>query len=107
MESIKRELMKIDWVDLFTPMNNVDDMIDSFYKILNSLIDNQNIVFQQLKTVNIHKGAGGDGIHPFLISSCAKELTEPVTYLFQVSMETASFRERTMAEHSGGKEGKK
>lgn len=47
---------------------------------------NYNIVLQYLKTVNVHKGAGPDGIHPLLIKSCSSTLATPVTILYTKSI---------------------
>lgn len=48
-------------------------------------------VFKELKHVNIHKGGGTDGIHPLLISNCAKELAIPLTFIFHFSVESGTF----------------
>lgn len=48
-------------------------------------------VLKELKHVNIHKGAGPDGIHPLLISECAKELAIPITIIFRCSVQTGTF----------------
>lgn len=52
------------------------------------------MVNKLLKHIDVKKGAGSDGIHPLLISSCAEELTLPVTYIFRKSLSTGTFPSR-------------
>jgi hypothetical protein len=58
---------------------------------INTIKINSDIVFKQLKSVNVNKGAGADGIHPLLIHKCAKELTIPITYIFTQSLVSGTF----------------
>lgn len=43
------------------------------------------LVRKYLKTINVNKSAGPDGIHPLLIRHCADRLTTPVTFIFNLS----------------------
>ena len=49
------------------------------------------VIKKELKLVNRHKGAGSDGVHPYIISSCAEELVEPITHIFRLSMTSGIF----------------
>lgn len=43
-------------------------------------------VHKLINTLDCNKSAGPDGLHPVLISSCARSLCSPVTYLFNRSI---------------------
>ncbi|XP_050681798.1 uncharacterized protein LOC126977139 [Leptidea sinapis] len=52
---------------------------------INSIHISKEIVYKYLKSVNVAKGAGPDGIHPVLIRNCATNLALPITILFMKS----------------------
>jgi hypothetical protein len=51
---------------------------------------NEYIVKIYLKSVNINKGAGPDGIHPLFIKSCYRSLAVPITMIFKQSIKEGS-----------------
>lgn len=58
---------------------------------LNSVNFDDETVLRELKSVNIYKAAGPDGIHPILISKCALELLKPITHIYKYSMSQGVF----------------
>lgn len=70
--------------------NTVRDAHSSTVDI-NCISINYDNVLKELEHVNTHKGAGSDGIHPILISQCAKELATPITIIFHASIQTGTF----------------
>lgn len=53
---------------------------------LHTIDINVKLVQEYLASVNVHKGAGPDGVHPLLIKRCSSALAIPVTLLFQRSL---------------------
>lgn len=51
-------------------------------------------VFRGLFCINTSKGSGPDNVHPLLLSKCAKSLTEPLQFLFNLSLSTGVFPKR-------------
>lgn len=74
--------------------NNFSNITEESPLSINSSKINSDIVFKQLKSINVNKGAGSDGIHPLFVSECAQELTIPITYIFTHSLISGVFPER-------------
>lgn len=50
-------------------------------------------VLNGLESLKIEKGAGPDGITPFILTKCAYSICQPLLHLFNLSLSTASFPE--------------
>lgn len=48
-------------------------------------------ILNELKHVDLHKGAGSDGVPPLVISRCANALLGPVSQIFKLSIDTGTF----------------
>jgi hypothetical protein len=53
---------------------------------INSIEISEEIVTRYLKSVNVNKGAGPDGIHPLFIKNCYASLTAPITIIYKKSI---------------------
>ena len=82
---------------VFEPQQNIfgldmthssNDLID-----INSIEVTIDLVYKHLRSINVNKGAGPDGVHPLFIKNCSKTLTTPITFLF-----TSSLREGCVPE---------
>lgn len=58
---------------------------------INSIKLDEKLILQELLHVDIYKGAGCDGIHPFFISQCASELARPITCIYRHSIDSGQF----------------
>lgn len=62
------------------------------YRPANTSIDihrvnlTENLVLKHFKSINVHKGAGPDGVHPLLIKECAIALATPLTIIYSKSL---------------------
>ncbi|RVE41474.1 hypothetical protein evm_013878 [Chilo suppressalis] len=57
--------------------------------IINSVRCSEDIVKKYLSKVDANKGSGPDGIHPYFIKMCCKQLAAPIAYLFRLSLSSA------------------
>lgn len=84
---------------VYTPDSNLDfDRFESDY--LSSLKNSQcltipviesDTILNKLKSLNICKGAGPDGIPPFFIAACASALVIPLKIIYNTSLTTGIF----------------
>lgn len=58
---------------------------------LNSLEVNYDDVLKQLLKLNPNKGAGPDGIPNLFLKNCATEICEPLTHIFNKSLQSGTF----------------
>lgn len=58
---------------------------------LSNLTITAEAIYKELKSIDTNKGAGHDGIHPLFIRSCAKQLSTPLCFIYQKSLELGIF----------------
>ncbi|KAG0710332.1 hypothetical protein GWK47_023035 [Chionoecetes opilio] len=58
---------------------------------LDSPVVTEDSMARLLRTVNIEKAPGSDGVSPFLLKYCTEELTRPLTRIFQQCLQTGAW----------------
>lgn len=52
------------------------------------------LIFEELLKIDTKRGAGHDGIHPLLLKNCAAVLYQPLSIIFNESLDTAVFPDK-------------
>lgn len=60
----------------------------SDFAVIGKVLISHDIVEKYLNRINVSKGSGPDGLHPFFIKTCSKQLSHPVFLLFKTSLTT-------------------
>ena len=69
----------------------ISDMpVVSDFTLSNIVLGEQDVLIK-LKQLDGHKGAGPDGIPPVFLKNCAKELSSPLTFIFNRSLASGIF----------------
>ena len=58
---------------------------------LSTVLINRNIVLRVLKSLNVSKATGPDGISPLVLSKCASQLAFPLSRLYNLSLTSGNF----------------
>lgn len=73
------------------PTNTYIPDFSESYSNISSLIVTENEIESALKSLDVSKGPGPDGIHPLFIKACTSVLVEPLCKLFNKSLSTGDF----------------
>lgn len=60
---------------------------------LSTIFISEDDILGKIKKLDVNKGAGPDGIPPYIIKHCAKELCHPLYFIFNQSLQTGVFPE--------------
>ena len=52
-----------------------------------------NKVEEKLKNLKDSKKPGGDGVHPFILNTCAESIAKPLKIIFERSLKEGKLRE--------------
>lgn len=86
------DLLNTHFHSVFEVYDGSSSDTDNFAVATNPLLDihsisiDESILKKYLKSINVHKGAGPDGVHPLFIRRCHSALAAPLTMLFKKSI---------------------